>query len=175
MRVNYARFCTGKGIEPMDMKNIGNLKNLEAVPAETMERIKFSIAAQFEHVEQLRKEIRALLTARFGEETLQYIDEFCQVVSELVNNSVEHGACNIMEGELAFGECDASFTLTTDGVRFDPTTVDADMPDFDLHDELPEGGYGLAIINKLSDTFTYKYLHGRNMTTVGKQFVTKDT
>jgi len=42
------------------------------------------------------------------------------------------------------------------------------MPDFDDHNDLPEGGYGLAIIHRLADEFIYRYADGKNMTTVAK-------
>jgi anti-sigma regulatory factor (Ser/Thr protein kinase) len=139
-----------------------------------MERLSFCLESQFKSVEMVRKRIRGVLLARFGNAAQSCINDFCQVVSELVNNGVEHGGCSRIEGELTIGAEDAAFTLVTTGVRFDPTSVSATMPDFDQHDELPEGGYGLAIIRQLSDTFTYKYLDGRNMTTVSKILIRKD-
>lgn len=136
-----------------------------------MERFTFSLESHFKSVEMVRKRIRAVLLARFGSAANPCIDDFCQVVSELVNNGVEHGGCSIIAGELVIDDQNASFTLATEGFRFDPTTRVATMPELDQHDELPEGGYGLAIIRELSDTFTYKYLEGKNMTTVSKHII----
>ncbi len=139
-----------------------------------MERFEFSLDAQFKSVEMVRKRIRTVLLERLSRAALPCINDFCQVVSELVNNAVEHGTCKIIEGELAIGDNNISFTLVTHGVRFDPTATDATMPELDQNNELPEGGYGLAIIRQLSDAFTYKYLDGRNITTVSKLIIGKD-
>lgn len=140
-----------------------------------MERFTFSLAAEFNSVEMVRKRIRGVLLASFGNRASASIDDFCQIVSELVNNGVEHGGCTTIEGELLIDRQEASFTLATRGVSFDPTAVGATMPDFDQQDELPEGGYGLAIIRQLADRFTYRYLDGMNMTTVAKAIHTQES
>lgn len=133
-----------------------------------MERFSFSLAAEFNSVEMVRKRIRGVLLARFGAAAHAPIDDFCLIVTELVNNGVEHGGCCTIDGELLVDDQEASFMLATKGVRFDPTAVEATMPEFDRQGELPEGGYGLAIIRQLADRFTYRYQDGTNMTTIAK-------
>lgn len=130
----------------------------------------FLIKPEFRSAEIVRTGVKAALNDWLGSVRDSRIDEFCQVVSELVNNAVEHGHCVFIEGEFRIEDDKAFFTLTTDGVVFDPTAVKAKMPDFDEKDDLPEGGYGLAIIAQLSDELSYKYIDGKNVTVVAKLF-----
>ncbi len=136
-------------------------------------KVLFSIKPEFSSTEIIRKKVKEELAIRLGSGEDSRIDEFCQVVSELVNNAVEHGRCVCIEGELKLEAAKALFTLKTDGVAFDPTARKAKMPDFDEKDDLPEGGYGLAIIEQLSDEFSYKFQDGKNVTVVAKLFSTE--
>lgn len=133
-------------------------------------KVLFSIKPEFSSAEIVRKGVKSALNDWLGSVRDPRIDDFCQVVSELVNNAVEHGRCTSIEGELRTEKDKALFTLVTDGVAFDPTVKQARMPDFDEKDDLPEGGYGLAIISQLSDEFTYSCLEGKNKTVVAKLF-----
>lgn len=135
-----------------------------------MNKICFSIKPEFSSVEIVRREVRAALHKWLELARDSRIDDFCQVVSELVNNAVEHGRCASIEAELRAEDDKVFFTLITDGVAFDPTGRKAGMPDFDEKDNLPEGGYGLAIISQLADEFEYTYLQGKNVTVVAKLF-----
>lgn len=131
----------------------------------------FKFEPDFTSSEKIRKELlRALHTVQGSSCETAAADDLCQIVSELVNNAVEHGKSSYLLGELTVGKDRVAFTLTTDGIPFDPTGVNAVMPDFDDHDDLPEGGYGLAIIRRLADEFIYRYADGKNMTTVAKFF-----
>lgn len=131
----------------------------------------FKLAPDFTSSEKIRKELlHALHTVQGSTLGSTAADDLCQIVSELVNNAVEHGKSSYLLGELTVRKDRVAFTLTTDGIPFDPTGVDAEMPDFDDQNDLPEGGYGLAIIRNLSDEFTYRYADGKNMTTVAKLF-----
>lgn len=134
------------------------------------DKLLFSIKPEFRSAENVRTGVKAALNDWLGSVRDSRLDEFCQVVSELVNNAVEHGHCASIEGELRIEDEKALFTLTTDGVEFDPTAINAKMPDFDEKDDLPEGGYGLAIIAQLSDELCYKYKDGKNVTVVVKLF-----
>lgn len=133
-------------------------------------KVLFSIKPVFSSTEIVRKGIKAALHDWLGLVRDSRIDDFCQVVSELVNNAIEHGRCTSIEGEFRTENDKALFTLITDGVAFDPTARKAGMPDFDEKDDLPEGGYGLAIINQLADEFVYRCLEGKNVTVVAKLF-----
>ena len=134
------------------------------------ERVLFSIKPEFSSSEIVRKGVKSALDDWLAAVHDSRINDFCQVVSELVNNAIEHGHCTSIEGEFRTDEERAVFTLTTDGVAFDPTARSAKMPDFDDKGGLPEGGYGLAIINQLSDEFHYTRVDGKNVTVVTKNF-----
>ncbi len=131
----------------------------------------FSIKPEFSSSEIVRRGVKASLIEWLGQAADSRVDDFCQIVSELVNNAVEHGRCTFIAGEFRAEGDKASFTLTTDGTAFDPTDRKAEMPDFDEKNNLPEGGYGLAIINQLSDEFTYRHHEGKNIISVAKLFV----
>lgn len=131
----------------------------------------FKFEPDFTSSEKIRKELlHALHKVQGSACEPAMADDLCQIVSELVNNAVEHGKISYLLGELVVGKNRVAFTLTTDGIPFDPTGVNAVMPDFDDHNNLPEGGYGLAIIRRLADEFFYRYADGKNMTTVAKLF-----
>lgn len=130
----------------------------------------FSMKPEFSATETVRRGVKSALDDWLGGRSDSRADDFCQVVSELVNNAVEHGECSTLQGELSIEGGKVSFTMTTDGIPFDPTAKKAKMPDFDEKDDLPEGGYGLAIINQLSDEFSYSYQDSKNVTVVVKLF-----
>lgn len=132
------------------------------------EKFQISIKPEFKSSETIRKRVKSALDGLDGAVSAENVDEFCQAVSELINNAIEHGQCSSIECELKVEDEKAVFTLHTDGLLFDPTSVKARMPDFDEKNELPEGGYGLAIINQLSDEFTYSNEGNKNMTIITK-------
>jgi anti-sigma regulatory factor (Ser/Thr protein kinase) len=135
-----------------------------------IEKVLFSIKPEFSGAELVRRGVKAALNKWLCSTSDSRIDDFCQVISELVNNAIEHGRCTSLAGELRTESDNALFTLTTDGVAFDPTARKAEMPDFDEKNNLPEGGYGLAIINQLSDECKYRYHDGKNVMIVSKHF-----
>lgn len=132
------------------------------------ERVLFSIKPEFSSAEIVRKGVKSALDDWLAAVHDSRINDFCQVVSELVNNAIEHGGCSRIEAEFMIEDEKAVFTLRTDGVQFDPTSIKAKMPDLDEKSELPDGGYGLAIITQLADEFTYRNDGGRNVTVVSK-------
>ncbi|NVN98168.1 MAG: ATP-binding protein [Geobacteraceae bacterium] len=132
------------------------------------EKFQISIKPEFKSAETVRTKVKSTLDGLLSAVSEEKVDEFCQAVSELINNAIEHGHCSNIECELKVENEKAVFTLDTDGVLFDPTSVKARMPDFDERNELPEGGYGLAIIIQLSDEFTYRNEGNRNITVVTK-------
>jgi len=130
----------------------------------------FSIKPEFRSAEIVRRGVKATLNDWLGMAGDSRVDDFCQVISELVNNAVEHGRCTFLAGELRTEDDKALFSLITDGVAFDPTAGKTEMPDFDENHNLPEGGYGLAIINQLSDECDYRFHDGKNEMIVSKLF-----
>lgn len=132
--------------------------------------VRFSIKPEFSSTETVRRGVKSAINDWLGSDQDTRVNDFCQAVSELVNNAVEHGHCTCIEGELRIEDEKAVFALTTDGVAFDPTAIKTKMPDFDDKGNLPEGGYGIAIINRLSDEFSYNRVKGKNVTVVAKLF-----
>ena len=132
--------------------------------------LSLKLEPNFSSSEKIRKELLKAVHTVHGNSRMPAADDFCQIVSELVNNAVEHGQSSFLHADISVDNEQATFTLTTDGIPFDPTMIKATMPDFDEHNDLPEGGYGLAIIHKLSDSFFYRFKEGNNVTTVVKLF-----
>lgn len=97
--------------------------------------------------------------------------DFSLIITELMNNAVEHAATGLLEAEIILSEQEAVFLLISEGERFDPT-LPVVMPDVE-QDELPEGGYGLALIQALADGMEYERRENRNMVTLRKTFPQK--
>lgn len=133
--------------------------------------VPFKLEPDFRSVDRVRQAIDLELSDWFGEGVDDAaIADFCQVVSELVNNAVEHGGCTVIEAKLLLESRMARFVLVTDGICFDTAASTAPMPEVDAAGELPEGGFGLAIIRDLSDGVHYHFRDGRNVTEVSKVF-----
>jgi anti-sigma regulatory factor (Ser/Thr protein kinase) len=131
----------------------------------------FSLEPCFSSVDRVRRGVQSALNDWFGGgENRRETADFCQVIGELVNNAVEHGGCTVIEATLRLEPDRARFTLVTDGKCFDTAASPAVMPEFDPDGELPEGGFGLAIIRRLSDGLRYAYRDGKNITEVVKEF-----
>jgi anti-sigma regulatory factor (Ser/Thr protein kinase) len=97
--------------------------------------------------------------------------DFSLIITELMNNAVEHADTAVLEAEITLSGQEAVFLLISEGERFDPTQT-AQMPDVE-QDELPEGGYGLALIQALADGMEYERRENRNMVTLRKTFPLK--
>jgi anti-sigma regulatory factor (Ser/Thr protein kinase) len=97
------------------------------------------------------------------------IMDFCLIVTELMNNAVEHSASGMLEAEILLSDNEAVFRLISEGIGFDPTQT-AEMPRLKEGDDLPEGGYGLALIQALADGMEYECRENSNMVTLRKRF-----
>ena len=97
--------------------------------------------------------------------------DFSLIITELMNNAVEHTDAGILDAEIILTEQEAIFRLISEGKSFD-STLTAEMPDVE-QDELPEGGYGLALIQALADGMEYERRENRNMVTLRKTFPLK--
>lgn len=93
---------------------------------------------------------------------------FSLIITELMNNAVEHAAVGPLDAEITLLDQEAVFCLISEGEGFD-STLPVKMPDVE-QDELPEGGYGLALIQSLADGMEYERLENRNMVTLRKTF-----
>jgi len=132
----------------------------------------FSVPPEFSSVDSLRRAVGSALQGWFGTTAINTATtaDFCQIIGELVNNAIEHGNCRVIEATLQLHKEKALFTLVTDGSYFDTATSEAIMPEVDAAGDLPDGGFGLAIIRKLVDSLRYEYRDGKNVTEVSKIF-----
>ena len=94
------------------------------------------------------------------------VQDFILAITEAMNNIVEHSQANHVRVELTAHPDKIVYVIENDGLKFDPTE-DVAMPDLD-DDDLPEGGFGRAIINELMDEVSYDYLENRNVLTLIK-------
>jgi anti-sigma regulatory factor (Ser/Thr protein kinase) len=100
------------------------------------------------------------------------IMDFCLIVTELMNNALEHSNAEVINVEFSLSDHEAVFRLISGGSGFDPT-VTAEMPCLKQDADLPEGGYGLALIQALADGMEYERRESSNMVTLRKVFPDK--
>lgn len=106
-----------------------------------------------------------------GAETL--IRDLLLAATEAMNNAVEHSGSRDMEVEVFAEPQSLVFRMITAGERFDPT-IGAAFPDLDAAEELPEGGFGRALIAEMVDNMKYEYVEGRNILTLEKYMIKKE-
>lgn len=133
-------------------------------------RLFISCDPTFANVDMVRAAVRRVCTDFFQlADSATSIMDFCLIVTELMNNAVEHSKAQVLDVELILSDHEALFRLISDGTGFDPTTSTA-MPSLDRDENLPEGGYGLALIQALADGMEYECRESRNMVTLRKIF-----
>lgn len=129
-----------------------------------------SFGPDFGNVDMVRAAVKGVCTDFFQLDCgAASVMDFCLVVTELMNNAVEHSGADVITAEIFLAGQEAVFRLVTEGTRFDPTAAAA-MPDPGRDGELPEGGYGLALVQALADGMEYEYRENRNMVTLRKSF-----
>lgn len=101
------------------------------------------------------------------------IDELMLAITEAMNNAVEHSGTAEVEIDVAADGRNIVFRMITAGARFDPT-ADVAFPEMDTADDLPEGGFGRALIREMSDSVHYVYNGGRNILTLNKIIIYKE-
>lgn len=138
-----------------------------------IKKLRIAFEPNYSNINMVRAAVRGICADFFllSEET-EIIMDFCLIVTELMNNAVEHAHCQEINIELSLTDHEATFCLISDGNGFDPTQR-ATMPEIEA-DELPEGGYGLAIIQALADDIEYECLENKNMVTLRKSFPRKE-
>ncbi len=122
----------------------------------------------FENVDSARIAIHNACREQYlrpGSESL--IGELLLAVTEAMNNAVEHSGTEEVEIEVIAGSQSVVFRMITAGERFDPTAGVA-FPDLDAAEDLPEGGFGRALIAEMVDSVKYEYSGGRNILTLKK-------
>lgn len=136
-------------------------------------RLLMSLEPTFANVDMVRAAVRGVCTDFFKLDCrAASIMEFCLIVTELMNNAVEHSPAQVMDVELLLSDHEAVFRLISEGTGFDPTSTSA-MPAPGQNEELPEGGYGLALIQALANGMEYERRENRDMVTLRKVFPEK--
>jgi serine/threonine-protein kinase RsbW len=137
-------------------------------------RLRISFEPTFGNVDTVRAAVRGVCTDFFQlADSAESIMDFCLIVTELMNNAVEHSASGLLDAEILLSDNEADFRLISAGSGFDPTPAAA-MPRLEQDEELPEGGYGLALIQSLADGMEYECRENRNMVTLRKRFPVKE-
>lgn len=132
-------------------------------------RLTITFEPTFDNVDMVRAAVSGVCTDYFHLPCDAAVTmDFCLIVSELMNNAVEHADSNLLAAEILLAKDEAIFRLTSDGPGYDPTRK-AEMPDVE-QDELPEGGFGLALIQALADGMEYECMGNKNMVTLRKLF-----
>lgn len=133
-------------------------------------RLLISFEPTFGNIDMVRAAVRGICTDFFQlPDCGASIMDFCLIVTELMNNAVEHANAQAIDVELLLFDHEAVFRLISAGTGFNPTLPVA-MPGTKKDEELPEGGYGLALIQALADGMEYEYRENRNMVTLRKMF-----
>lgn len=133
-------------------------------------RMFISFEPTFGNIDMVRAAVRGVCSDFFQlDDGGTCIMDFCLIVTELMNNAVEHSASSVLDAEIILSDNEALFRLISEGTGFDPTQT-AEMPGLQQDGDLPEGGYGLALIQALADGMEYERRENSNMVTLRKRF-----
>lgn len=133
-------------------------------------RMFISFEPTFGNIDMVRAAVRGVCSDFFQlADCSASIMDFCLIVTELMNNAVEHSASSVLDAEIILSDNEALFRLISEGNGFDPTQT-AEMPGLQQDGDLPEGGYGLALIQALADGMEYERRENRDMVTLRKKF-----
>lgn len=126
------------------------------------------IFAEVDLARKVAEEVCLEYYAAAGKE--EVVGEVVLAITEAMNNVVEHGKASQVEVELTALPGRIDFVIRSDGLPFDPT-VDVAMPDLGGADDLPEGGFGRALILELMDEVKYEFIDGKNVLRLTKIIV----
>lgn len=130
-------------------------------------RLSLSFKPDFRNIDEARTKLEGFCRDIYNEPSSESkLSEFLIAATEMMNNAVEHSNAGTIGIELIAGEKEVIFRIATGGERFDPAEKGISMPNLD--GELPEGGFGLALIKELTDGMRYEYLNGKNILTIRK-------
>jgi sigma-B regulation protein RsbU (phosphoserine phosphatase) len=93
---------------------------------------------------------------------------FCLAVTEAMNNAVEHSGASLIVVEVEIDGEELLCRLITEGPRFD-SSKPASLPENNDPLDVAEGGYGLTLMQKLTDRLEYDYVDGNNILTLRKR------
>jgi serine/threonine-protein kinase RsbW len=124
----------------------------------------------FDNVDIARSAITGICQSAFPKPELESLTmDFSLAVTEAMTNAVEHSGTKRVIVQIVVAATSIIFKMTTDGVEFDPTAPVL-FPDLNSSSDLPEGGFGLALIRELVDRTAYEYRNGKNIFTLEKTF-----
>ncbi len=128
----------------------------------------------FENVDAARNAVHTACKERYLQAGADELTgDLLLAVTEAMNNAVEHSGAKEIEIEVIAGQQSLLFRMITAGEKFDPTANVA-FPDLDATEELPEGGFGRALIAEMMDIVKYEYSGGRNILTLEKNMTKKE-
>lgn len=131
--------------------------------------LEMRIAAEFSGVDLARESLRKICRDMFEPEGGVFSDELCLAASEALNNAVEHSGAPTIQLEVTAERDSLTLRLTYTGLPFDPT-VPASLPDNAIAPFAAEGGYGLALLQRMVDTLEYAFRDGNNILTMYKRY-----
>lgn len=97
------------------------------------------------------------------------IMDFCLIVTELMNSTLEHADAQEFHAELLLSDHEALFRLIYDGDFFDPTSAETSVS-LSQDTDIPEGGYNLALILALADSTEFERRESSNRVALRKTF-----
>lgn len=125
----------------------------------------------FEEIDMARKISEEICREYYIDPALQErIGDFLLAITEAMNNIVEHAKASQIEVELTALPERIVFRISSDGRPFDPTE-NVSMPDLGDSEDLPEGGFGRALILELMDEVRYEFKDGKNVLILTKNIV----
>ncbi len=133
-------------------------------------RLTIEFEPTFDNVDIMRSAITGICQHTFpAPESEPLTMDFFLAVTEAMNNAVEHSGTDNVVIELTVAATAIIFKMMTNGVKFDPT-IPVSFPDLNSPDDMPEGGFGRAIMKEMVDSITYEYQNGKNILTMEKTF-----
>jgi len=138
--------------------------------------INLSIESDCKHVALLGRAITSLCSLANFSDIDTYQVELC--VIEAVNNAIEHAyerekgklveiTFSLYQSKLTIAICDTGKGMDEKWLMRDQAFPDVDPQDLA---SLPEGGWGLAIMQQVMDEVTYSTSNGKNVLTLTKRF-----
>ncbi|NTV15180.1 MAG: STAS domain-containing protein [Desulfobulbaceae bacterium] len=141
--------------------------------AETGQRNRFvlTLVPIFEEVDIARQIATEICREYYvGAGFQELIGDFLLAITEAMNNVVEHGKASQIDVELTALPDQVVYVIRSDGQPFDPTQ-DVAMPEMGGGEDLPEGGFGRALILELLDEVRYEFKEGKNVLRMTKKIV----
>ncbi|MFP5220705.1 MAG: ATP-binding protein [Acidobacteriota bacterium] len=136
-------------------------------------RVRLTIDSALEHVSMVGNALRGILENEPGPRQAIALVELA--VCEAVNNAIIHGygrqAGSLVEVDVHLGEGRLDVTVADQGRGFErfPDTLPA-IPDGDVLEQMPMGGWGLRIMGEVMDVVGYSSAGGRNELSMSRRW-----